>query len=280
MESNRKLIFLDIDGTMLVPGTKEPSALMKQAVSAARALGHKVFISSGRNVPMIVDEIKNIGFDGTVSSAGARIEVDGNVILDDIMTEKLLQECMDIFDRNHILYNLEAADGIYLDHRKEAMMYDELEGEEDQNALEDLKAFSSVGNVRDLSEYKQSGVYKLSFISKGEAALIEPMQVLQDRFYFVKHSFLSGGRIYCGEIYRKGVDKGTAIDRICAHYGLPLADTIAFGDSMNDLQMIQTAGMGIAMGNASSQLKTHADMVCKSVEEDGVYYMMKELGII
>ena len=58
------------------------------------------------------------------------------------------------------------------------------------------------------------------------------------------------------------------------------ADCIAFGDSMNDEEMLQTAGVGVAMGNASEQLKALADMVCDRCECDGIAKALEELNLI
>jgi len=65
--------------------------------------------------------------------------------------------------------------------------------------------------------------------------------------------------------------KGTAIRHILAHYRLDRAEAIAFGDSHNDIEMLQAVGTGIAMGNATPQLKAVADHVCGPVSEDGIY---------
>lgn len=67
---------------------------------------------------------------------------------------------------------------------------------------------------------------------------------------------------------------------MCKYPGVPIADTIAFGDSMNDLEMIQTAGPGICMGNGCEALKKIADEVCAPVEEDGLYRAFARHGLI
>ncbi|MCI9591981.1 MAG: HAD hydrolase family protein, partial [Lachnospiraceae bacterium] len=59
-----------------------------------------------------------------------------------------------------------------------------------------------------------------------------------------------------------------------------MADTVAFGDSMNDRQMLEYAGIAIAMGNSCQELKDIADIVCESVEEDGVYCEFKRMNLI
>lgn len=74
--------------------------------------------------------------------------------------------------------------------------------------------------------------------------------------------------------------KGAGIERIFAHYHLKKEDAIAFGDGNNDIEMLQSVGRGIAMENASGQLKRLADEVCGSVAEDGIYHYCMEHGLI
>ena len=64
------------------------------------------------------------------------------------------------------------------------------------------------------------------------------------------------------------------------YFGFSLDETIAFGDGGNDVDMLQAAGIGVAMGNASDSVKAVADEVCGSVDEDGIYYYLKEKGLI
>ena len=59
-----------------------------------------------------------------------------------------------------------------------------------------------------------------------------------------------------------------------------MADTVAFGDSMNDQQMLEYAGVAVAMGNSCQELKDCADVVCESVDEDGVYFEFKRMNLI
>ena len=79
----------------------------------------------------------------------------------------------------------------------------------------------------------------------------------------------------------KGNSKADGLRRLAVYFGEKedLSDTVAFGDSMNDYEMMETCGYAVAMGNASAVLKKCADEVCESVEEDGVYHSLKRLGL-
>lgn len=74
--------------------------------------------------------------------------------------------------------------------------------------------------------------------------------------------------------------KGTAITQILAHYHLSKEEAMAFGDGNNDIEMLKAVGMGVAMQNASMELKAEADAICDDVAHDGIYLYCKEHGLI
>ena len=83
-----------------------------------------------------------------------------------------------------------------------------------------------------------------------------------------------------GELINRKFDKGTGIKAICDHLGCTLADTIGFGDSDNDLQMTDVAGISVCMANGSETLKKRCDRIAPSVYEDGIAKEFKALGLI
>ncbi|MCC8023888.1 MAG: Cof-type HAD-IIB family hydrolase [Clostridium sp.] len=74
--------------------------------------------------------------------------------------------------------------------------------------------------------------------------------------------------------------KGIGIDKILKYYHLDKSEALAFGDGNNDIEMLQAVGKGIAMGNASEELKSVADDICGNVENDGIYYYCMEHRVI
>ena len=84
---------------------------------------------------------------------------------------------------------------------------------------------------------------------------------------------------YLVEIVVRGSDKGGALDYLAAHYGIPLSQTVAIGDNINDLPMIEKAGLGVAVENAEQALKDAADFITRSCDEDGVAYVIRKFGL-
>lgn len=91
---------------------------------------------------------------------------------------------------------------------------------------------------------------------------------------------LSGADDYCGEVGINGIHKATGMKRYLEYVGIPREDSIAIGDGPNDLQMMDYAGIGIAMGNAREEVKKRADMVTSHIDEDGLYHALDRLGLL
>ena len=81
------------------------------------------------------------------------------------------------------------------------------------------------------------------------------------------------------DIIEKDASKAEGLKRLCKLWKIPLAQTIAFGDSMNDYEIVTTAGTGVAMGNAHPQLKAAADYVTDDIAKDGVYKACEALHL-
>lgn len=76
------------------------------------------------------------------------------------------------------------------------------------------------------------------------------------------------------------MDKGEGMEKAYLYYGMSMEDAVAFGDSVNDFQMIQDAYTGVAMGDACAEWKKVADIVCESVQDDGIYHQFSRMGLI
>ena len=103
------------------------------------------------------------------------------------------------------------------------------------------KLDSDVG-VKPYTKYPRKGSYKLGFICTGLADIEKTKPYLEQEFHYVVHPYAKDADCYNGEIIRKDMDKGEAMERVCEYYGADLADTVAFGDVMNDWQMPECAG--------------------------------------
>ena len=152
-------------------------------------------------------------------------------------------------------------------------------GEGNSELMRWRKALAEQLNILPMGEYDGSPIYKIVFMCK-EAKQLEPArQALEKNYNFVvqdvaAHSCLNG------ELINRKFDKGRGVRIIAEEFGADIVDTIGFGDSMNDLEMIETVGTSVCMDNGSPALKEKSDIICPAVEEDGLYRAFEQLGLI
>lgn len=267
-EKIRKAIFLDIDGTLTEPGSNDvpPSAVW--AVQQARKEGHLVFLCTGRNYdmlkPLLVHE-----FDGIVASSGGYIACGSKVIYDCPMTETQKLTAMEVLKKNGIFRTVECMDGSYTDEGlKEFLRVHASEGSNSE-MLRWREQIEKSLNIRPMSEYRGEPAYKIVIMSQTIGQMLKAKSELSSEFNFCIQEGNKNGYIN-GEITTKEFDKGRALRRVCEWLDIPLEHTAAFGDSMNDLELLETAALSICMQNGSEELKKRADDICPSVKDDGI----------
>ncbi len=266
---NHKLIFLDIDGTLTEAGKNTPPASAIEAVQRAQQAGHKVVLCSGRNYGML-SPLLEYHFDGVIGSAGGYIEYKNNVIYDRPMTPTQQEKVLRCFAESGIFRTIESKMGSYTDESFKEFLRTRISDGANSELLRWREQLESSLNIRPMSEYNGEPIYKVVFMCPSADNLKVPQAKLGDEFNFCIQDPDSFGLIN-GELINKQFNKGTAVRRMAEAAGVSMADTIAFGDSMNDLEMIETAALGICMENGSKTLKQHADEVCPAVDDDGLY---------
>ncbi|EDS75327.1 Cof-like hydrolase [Thomasclavelia spiroformis DSM 1552] len=275
----RKSIFLDVDGT-LVSGHATMNPKVIEAINRARQNGHCVFICTGRNKTGIKYELAKADFDGIIASAGSYIEIDNKVIHSVYFNKLLVDKISKVFDENNIYYNYECTDVTYMSKKMVELFIGGVNFESGNIELEkmmqeEFKKFS----IQDLSLYNNQDIHKICFIATDQIDVERAKKQLGDDVNMVIHDIFDATTIN-GELISKVDNKATAIKQVIDYLGIDKKDTIAFGDSMNDYEMINFVECGIAMGNACKELKEVASRICRSVDEDGIYYEFIELGLI
>lgn len=273
----KKIVFLDVDGTLKNP-EKDMSSRIEEAIRQLKENGHYVFVCTGRNKAG-VESLRYLNFDGYICSAGGYIEVNGKKIFETYMHEEDVKEVRSIFEKYHIFYNLEALDRTFQDEQMHIEMMKDHKDMEQMNS--EMKRMIQEFHVLPIEEYDQHPVpiQKLCFVSKNEDNINQAKKLLEKKFQFVIHDLFSPDTIN-GEIIPKDKNKGLAVKKVVEYLHMSIEDTIGFGDSMNDYEMIKTCHYGVAMGNASKELKQYADAICESIDDDGVYHELKRLKLI
>ncbi|WP_286080699.1 HAD family hydrolase [Parablautia intestinalis] len=268
MES--KVIFLDIDGTLTLPGQNEPPKSAIRAIKKARERGHYVFLCTGRSYGMLLPLLK-YDFDGIIASAGSYVEYQNEVLVNCPVTEEKKHLAMETLKENGIFRTVECMDGSYTDEEFKDFLHAHSHEGNNSELLRWREQIEQSLNVFPMKEYKGQPVYKIIVVCSSQAQLKKPREVLEDDFVFS----ISGQDEYGfinGELINKRFHKGKALRLMCGHLGIPISESIAFGDSINDKEMLEIAGLSICMENGQEQVKEIADEVCPSVLEDGIWH--------
>lgn len=274
----KKIIFLDIDGTLTEPGCNEPPQSALQAIRETQAKGNLVFLCTGRNYDML-SPLLQYGFDGVIASSGAYIRCGEKVIYDCPMTGEEQKKVMELLQKNGIFRTVECVDGSYTDEGFKLFLEEHAGENGNSKLLRWRRQIEQSLNIRPMAEYKGQPVYKVVMMFESEEQLVEPRKVLGETFDFCIQEQDRSGFIN-GELIKKEYNKGIALQKVCAYCGVPVENSVAYGDSMNDLEMMEAAGLSICMENGSESLKELADDVCGTVSADGIYQSFRKYGLL
>ena len=276
MKNNIKLVALDMDGT-LFNEQSQVSAADQEAIREISAKGVTVVISTGRPyVGLPVDVLTDIGIRYAITTNGASI-----YRLCDM--ECIYSNCMEPEFVCPIIRELQKKD-IHMDAFIEGKCYSQRSCEPQIDRL-------------DMPEPMRNYIKSTRFFPDDLAAyIIEhrlPVQKMTLNFYLLpdgtfQHrddtlnilashpeiTYLSGG-YHNLEFTRRGTTKGTGLRMLCDYLGIDIASTMACGDTQNDMDIIKTAAIGVAMGNAIDEVKAAADYITLSNEESGVAHAIR-----
>ena len=262
---SRKALFFDVDGTLFSEAWQRVPESAIKAVAEARRQGHLTFVNSGR-VYCLLDPIRqSIDMDGYLCGCGTYIVLEGKEVYarsiphgQGLKIKQLLKDCK-------VEAILEARDSCHFKRDTSWMpKLEKLRG----NILKDGKVsphpIEEDGYVFDkFCCYTEEGSDIERFLKDLEA----DFEVIDrgDDFW---------------ECVPRGHSKATAIGMVLDHYGLSLEDAYVFGDSTNDLSMFTYAKNTVLMGKHDKDLEPYAAYTTRTVEEDGIAYALKQLGII
>lgn len=262
-----KLIALDLDGT-LKNSNNEVSEVTKNALMKAQKQGAKIVLASGRPTHGLRKECdlleleKYEGF--LLSFNGARVS---DVKSENTIFEQTLsvEQAKQAYDRAKE-FNLSCLtyDGSYIVTEDIDDQY--VQYESSINGMNGKK-------IDSFKDYVKKPVNKV--LLTGEPDYVG--SILED----FKKPFGDELSIYRSapffvEIMAQGIDKAASLDRLVKHMGIKREEVIAFGDGYNDLSMIEYAGMGVSMANGVDEVKTKADFVTLSNDEDGIAYALEK----
>lgn len=265
MNERQKALFFDIDGTLFSEINRNVPVSAKEAIDQARENGHLVFINTGRTYSLIGPVARMVEVDGYCCGCGTRVVAGEEILYSTTIPRKRGSEIKQIIMRHKLDGVLEGTEGCYF--RKEDSWMPVVAKMKDQMIKEGK--VSSFGWDEDCYDFD-----KFFVLSDENSDIKGFYQALEDDIDIINR----GNGFY--ECVPTGHTKATGIELIMKHYDIDLSDVYVFGDSTNDLPMFQFAKNCVLMGHHSVELEPYATFFTKNVEDDGVAYAMKKLGLI
>ncbi|WP_062107110.1 Cof-type HAD-IIB family hydrolase [Bacillus niameyensis] len=260
--SHYQALFLDIDGTIIKPDHTYDSST-KEAIFQVQEKGIEVFLATGRPL----HEIRELGRELNVHSF---IGYNGAFAL--YQDRVVVQEPMEVGAVTHFLE-------IAKEHNHDLVLYTS-----EKNYLTSLDK-PVVQDVIEIFQLRQNELYtdKVADQILG-GTLINLAEEEQALYQFDQSYRLSQVNVeallHCYDIIRESVNKGSAVQKVIEVMGITLENVIAFGDGLNDKEMLSIAGESFAMGNANPQVFTYAKHKTTSVQDSGIFNGLKSLGLV
>ncbi|ANY75785.1 hydrolase Cof [Paenibacillus ihbetae] len=257
---NKKLIFFDIDGTLLDHDKRVPESTL-ESIQQLKDNGHEVAIATGRAPYHFQDIRELLGIDSYVSLNGQYVVHEGKPIYGNPLPPEQLQQLTELaVQLDHpIIYAGSDAMKMNVTHHK---FIDSSWGELKLTIPEYDPEYYLGRDIYQAIVFcteEEEGAYRSGFEGRLDLVRWGP---------------------YGTDVLPAGGSKAEGIRQFIQALGMEIADTIAFGDYLNDLEMLSYVGHGVAMGNAPDIVKRAARHVTKDVSEDGIRHGLQMLGLL
>ena len=248
-----KLIATDLDGTLL-NSESEISDYNKKVFQYLMNNGIEIILSTGRPFngmqrykDMINNDNYSIVFNGAIIA-----DTNGKFVYNKVIDEASSRKIADLIDKYKVYLHVYSGNKYIV---SEPDFYYERYIEK-ENITDTIIGLENVDNF----EFS-----KMVFIGEREELLRLQSYIMSN---FNVHTSFSHTNFL--EVLAKGINKGSALKWLCDKKGIKIEEIVAFGDNYNDIEMIEYAGVGVAMSNAEKDVKKKADYVCLSNYENGV----------
>lgn len=258
----KAIISFDLDMTLL---DHKDYTIPDSAMEALRRLRerHYVVLATGRDMDTYYSrQYKDmLEVDAIIHSNGTKITIGEKLLYESKMPRELTERILRFSEEQGIVVGVTIGDEDYFTHR------DKL------TEMDVKRRGKSVRQYRDPWKLLDMNVRTMDYKGPPEGA-----QLLKEKFPELKCLVFAGGT--GADILEHHCSKANGLRMLCEYFGVDMKDTYAFGDSMNDMEILQAAAVGVAMGNAAEELKAVADYVTADIGDDGVYRACKHLGLI
>ena len=255
-----KAVFFDIDGTLLSheTNTVPPSAL--EAIRQLRQKGILIFLATGRHRSLLegLPQLRELEYDGAITLNGGYCYDKGGMIFHNPICREDIAALLAYLEGSPMPCGFIETERTYINFYN------------DRVRQIHAAIHSPLLPIDDLRRGLEMPVYQiLLYLTEDEDVPTVMPHTRATRWH-------SGGV----DVIPAEGGKSLGIQKVLAHYGIPWEQTMAFGDGDNDLDMFETVGISVAMGNAASRVRAAADHVTAGVDQDGVAAALTHFGLI
>ena len=256
-----KIAFFDVDGTLVDMEKKVITPAMIETLKHLKENGIILCMATGRG-PYLVPSFRGIDFDVFLSYNASYCYTKDEVIFSNPIPKEDVKAIVENASEIHRPVFLAGVEG-----------------------------GGANGCDKDLADYFAIAKSKVNVLDNFDFEKLMDKKVYQMMVGCYKEEYadilrdVDGARITAwwtraADITPANGNKGVGVRKILDYYHLDKENAIAFGDGTNDIEMLEAVGTGVAMGNATDDVKAVADAICGHVAEDGIYHYCKEQGLI
>jgi Cof subfamily protein (haloacid dehalogenase superfamily) len=250
-------VAMDLDRTIL-PSTLELSAATRAAVAAVHEAGIVPMIATGRMFRSARPYASELGVTAPlICYQGALVAdpVSGEWLEHRPMPVRLAQEAIRAVATEGFHMNVYVDDELYIESMNEEALDYARHSRLEPHVVGDLRVWLDEPTTK--------------IVVVGDPSPLDDLEV-RLRAQFDGRLFIAKSLPEFLELALPGVSKGSALESVCRRLAIDPARVIAFGDGENDIELLDDAGVGVAVANAAPKLMPHADLTVPPVEEDGV----------
>lgn len=267
-----KIIYLDIDGTLRdehkgIPG----SAVL--ALEQCRKRKIQIIICTGRNLGSIQNDVMALQTDGIISGGGCYIQYHGEEVFKEHFSMRVLKKVLSVAAGWKLSLAMEAEQKIYMDHDASVFYRNDFQhkiygsSKAEQKILCIKNKISYEENFEDIKSDTPE-IHKICILGQQDAVERLERELEQDAETIQKKKWADYWYL---ELLPKGCNKGSAVKKLNQKLGISKQESMSFGDSENDIAMMEATGIAVAVGYGSVAVKKYASSICEPVMEDGIY---------
>jgi len=267
-----KIIYLDIDGTLRdehkgIPG----SAVL--ALEQCRKREIQIIICTGRNLGSIQNDVMALQTDGIISGGGCYIRYHGEEVLKEHFSMRVLKKVLSVAAGWKLSLAMEAEQKVYMDHIASVFYRNDFQhkiygsNKTERKLLCIKNKISYEENFEDI-KIDTPKIHKICILGRQDAVERLEKELEQDAETIQKRKWADYWYL---ELLPKGCNKGSAVKKLNRKLGISKQESMSFGDSENDIAMMEATGIAVAVGCGSVAVKKYASSICEPVMEDGIY---------